>query len=886
MYKTLLTALIAVAAVPIAAAQDDFPWIQPDAFVHDFADLFGEHHRTRLESSARQARNIGGVPLYMVVVPTVAAHGGGDLQPDAYAQLLLDTFQARLDATASLTPEKTIVVLFVQETGQLRIALGDGWPADAYAQTRDILRSVHDDYFDRESYATGLVECSARLIDLIQADAAGGSGTAARYALAATGLAALIGGLAILLWWRRRANGNSTALPEAVLRQQDSQIVRRLKKGADPDSVDELGYTAATYAAGQGDVAVLRELAEFNADLGRATLQGETPLYAAAQHGQLEAVTFLLNHGVPIDPKTDHGETPLLVAAREGHVDIVRTLLEAGANVNQQDNRGWTALMIAMRENHADLINLLLNHHVDVNLAPKDGAGALTMAVKQEDEDLVRQLIERGADVHQTGRDGMSPLRIAVLRGNQPIARRLLNAGADVTAPFANKETPVECAEREGHTELAAYLRKRIKRLAACMDILEVVARGDHARIREIVVQVPNSVNVHSKKSRWTPLLIAVRAGQLEIAQTLLEHGADVHARGNEGKAAIAYAVDAGDLPMVKVLLEGGARIDDVDPSGASLRDYASARERQAIVEFIYAFTDQQAAGHALFLAVQEDDPPKALAILRERPRCVDARTRSERWTPLLHAARANHTAMVRLLLEYGAQVNLLNSRGMSPLMYAARNGNLELVRLLIRQGADARLRSREDHTACEYALDRGHSRIVMLLQEVEAQLAEMSRADLEDEPETVSDIETVDGTPPPEPEGGRARAQEIFQAVADNDLNRAREVLQSWPESVAFRHGPSDLTPLHVAIHGGFHAMAELLLDTGADANAQTRNCKTPLYLAVARADSGLAALLLKHGAQPWHTVQGQTPLHVAKAAGYDDIAELLAQAPAPRAE
>ena len=44
--------------------------------------------------------------------------------------------------------------------------------------------------------------------------------------------------------------------------------------------------------------------------------------------------------------------------------------------------------------------------------------------------------------------------------------RRLLNAGADVSSPFANKETPVEVAEREGYKELAAYLRKREKRLA------------------------------------------------------------------------------------------------------------------------------------------------------------------------------------------------------------------------------------------------------------------------------------------------------------------------------------------------------------------------------------------------------------------------------------
>src|SRR5690606_31017359 len=104
-------------------------------------------------------------------------------------------------------------------------------------------------------------------------------------------------------------------LAEAVLQQHGSVIVRRLKKGADPNAFDEQGYTAAIYAAGQGDVDVLRALRLHGADLGLGTSQGETPLYAAAQHGQLQAVIYLLRHGAPVDPETVHRETPLLIAA-------------------------------------------------------------------------------------------------------------------------------------------------------------------------------------------------------------------------------------------------------------------------------------------------------------------------------------------------------------------------------------------------------------------------------------------------------------------------------------------------------------------------------------------------------------------------------------------
>lgn len=676
----------------------------------------------------------------------------------------------------------------------------------------------------------------------------------------------LLAAVAIVVW-RWRAGATKETLPEAVMQQHGSLIMRRLKKGANPDTIDDNGYTAAIYAAGQGDVGVLKELASFGANLALPTGQGETPLYSAAQHGQLQSLLYLLKQGVPVDHETVHRETPLLIAAREGHVSIVRALLAAGANVNQQDNRGWSALMIAMRENQKELIDLLLGHNVNVNLAPKDGANALMMAVKKEDEDLVRRLLDRGADVHHHSRDGMCALRIAVLRGNMAIARRLLNAGADVSSPFANKETPVEVAEREGHKELAAYLRKREKRLAACMDILEVVARGDHDRVKEIVAQVPRSVNVHSASSRWTPLLIAVRAGQLEIAATLLEHGADVHARSKDGKSAIAFAVDGSDLAMVKVLLEGGARIDQVDAEGTDLRTYAETQNQTNIVEFIDSFVQQQAVGFSLFQAVTENDPPRALTLLREDPGCVDARTRNERWTPLMQAVRDDNVPMVRLLMEYKAQVNLTNSRGMTALMYASRNGNLELVRMLVNAGADVRIRSREGNTACEFALDRGHARVVMLLQEVEAQLSDWSKMGLVDEAET-----RFDG-PPPATDSDHGRSDDIFKAIQENDIRLAKQVLHYWPDCVRLRRGPSELTPLHMAINGGNQEMAQLIVAAGADVNAKSREGKTPLYQAVARADAELTTMLLRSGAQVWQLVQGQTALQVAQAAGYTDI-------------
>jgi len=861
----LITLVVVVLGVlPGRCADFDQSWITPDEGVVDPEGVLSPESLTEIKATVSSCEKETGVPMFVVALPALVEYGGDSMQPEAFAALVLEALQSQR-APNDEGRERALVLLLVEEKRILALALGSAWESSFFTSTRRQVKEAQEKISAEYGPVEATVMASKLLAGQVRSEQQSSEKTAGPYVVGGfvAGVILLIAvGVILHLLTRRKATG----LHEAVQEGFNTAIGQKLRRGADPDALDEQGYPPVYYAAGQGDLKTVQALHEYGADLSKPTKQGETALYCAAQNGHAGVAAFLLSKGVTVDPLTVHNETPLLIAAREGHLEIVAGLLHAGANVNQQDNRGWSALMVALREGHTNVVNLLLNHNVDVNLAPKDGAHALMMAVKQEDEVLARRLIDQGADVHHVARDGMCALRIAVLRGNQPIARRLLNAGANVSAPFANKEKPVEMAERQGHTELAAYLKKREKRLAACMDILEVVARGDLARIKEIVVQVPQSVNVHSKRSRWTPLLIAVRAEELEIAQTLLDHGADVHTRSNDGKSAIAYAVDTSNLAMVKVLLEGGARIDQVDLEGTDLRSYAEERREEAIVQFLDSFLVQQESGYALFQAVKEDDPPRALTILKENPGCVDARTRHERWTPLLQAARESNTGMVHLLMEYDAQVNFCNARGMSPLMYAARNGDLELVRLLLNRGADVRLVSREGNTACDFALDRGHARVVMLLQEVESQLSDLSRTGFPGE--TKADL--TDGE-------DHGRALDIFQAVQENDIKRLKQVLHYWPGSIRLRWGPSELTPLHMAISAGNQDITQLLLASDADVNAPTREGRMPIHQAVGRADAVLVELLVRHGADINAISQGLTALRMAEAAGYEDIVDAL---------
>jgi hypothetical protein len=77
-------------------------------------------------------------------------------------------------------------------------------------------------------------------------------------------------------------------------------------------------------------------------------------------------------------------------------------------------------------------------------------------------------------------------------------------------------------------------------------------------------------------------------------------------------------------------------------------------------------------------------------------------------WTPLLHALHTQQRAAVLLLLERGANPNTPGAGGETPLMLAAQDNDVTLVAALLARGADARARSGLGQTALDIAVAGG----------------------------------------------------------------------------------------------------------------------------------------------------------------------------------
>ncbi len=119
-----------------------------------------------------------------------------------------------------------------------------------------------------------------------------------------------------------------------------------------------------------------------------------------------------------------------------------------------------------------------------------------------------------------------------------------------------------------------------------------------------------------------------------------------------------------------------------------------------------------------------------------------------------------------------------------------------------------------------------------------------------------------------------------LNEAIARGDLADVRRHLEMEPIRLHGAKG-ARLTPIQQAILRKQTAIALLLLERGADAQAPDGSGQTPLHLAVERGDAEVVAELLARQADPARRDKiGWTPLHHAAAKDRLEIARLLLDA------
>ena len=249
------------------------------------------------------------------------------------------------------------------------------------------------------------------------------------------------------------------------------------------------------------------------------------------------------------------------------------------------------------------------------------------------------------------------------------------------------------------------------------------------------------------------------------------------------------WAIKSRKMNILKVLLQSGADVNKVNRQGENALYYAVAKMNSEVVNLLLEQDDilpDLKTGHGttpLHLACYKGSH-KIAALLLNKNADVNAQDNGGH-SPLYLAVQENHPDVVRLLLDQdGVIVDLKNNEGVAPVQRACYDSYQNIVALLLSKGANVNTQNNGGFSPLLDAVEQNHPDLVQLLL---------------DQDDILVDLKTNKG----------------------------------W-------------TPLFKACYKGYRNIALLLLNKGADVNAQNDEGYGPLHVAVERKHPAVVELLL----------------------------------------
>jgi ankyrin repeat protein len=306
-------------------------------------------------------------------------------------------------------------------------------------------------------------------------------------------------------------------------------------------------------------------------------------------------------------------------------------------------------------------------------------------AAQANDVEQVRTLLRQGADVNGAQADGLTALHWAAMNDSREIVDLLLYAGATVRPlTRVGGYTPLHLAARAGHTEVVQALidggADPNEWTATGVTSLHFAAQGDFGETVRALAAAGADVNAVDHFQSRSPLVFAASRNATSAISALLEAGADPSLqtdlkdyvsrsemdRDERARRARIRAAEAGEEPVSN---DNADRFQPtVTPPDSTGADPDAEEEEEEVAE-----EEEKPA----------EPPIKALSSTEQ----IGVQGG---FSALHYAARQGHVEAAELLLDAGADIDQASGGDQStPLLVAAINGNYDLALMLVERGAD-----------------------------------------------------------------------------------------------------------------------------------------------------------------------------------------------------
>ena len=210
-------------------------------------------------------------------------------------------------------------------------------------------------------------------------------------------------------------------------------------------------------------------------------------------------------------------------------------------------------------------------------------------------------------------------------------------------------------------------------------EFLEVIRKGDTARIEQLLKESPTLANARTKDG-VSAIFLALYRGNKTAALAIASKKPEL----DTFEASVI-----GDLESLKkIVSHDAASVSSYSPDGFTALALASYLGQKEAVDYLI-----------------------------EKGADVNALARNETgFTALTGAVTQNQNEIAKVLVKNGARVNHRYEGGFTPLMHAAYNENVELVSFLLQNGADPTAKNGEGKSPLTFAQEKKNPRIIELL--------------------------------------------------------------------------------------------------------------------------------------------------------------------------
>jgi uncharacterized protein len=206
---------------------------------------------------------------------------------------------------------------------------------------------------------------------------------------------------------------------------------------------------------------------------------------------------------------------------------------------------------------------------------------------------------------------------------------------------------------------------------------IPIIAAAELNYYHMIVLLAENNANINIQNHiGFTPLMEATIQRNNRIMSYLVSRGARLEIKANNGATALMIAVNAANLRGARLLLEAGANPNVFDNSGIT----------------------------PLMRAMEMGDNVDMVKLLVEYNADMEARNPEGAPVLMVYPYR-NRFPAHRELINLGANVNIQDYQGRTPLIKAVMEANMDMIRFLISKGADRYMKDHSGTSAVDYGM-------------------------------------------------------------------------------------------------------------------------------------------------------------------------------------